>query len=221
MKAQCTVSRSRDGAWSARHASATFGNAEVSASSRAEALRKMRDELIRQTAKWLMGQYHTSGRQRGWVNNPHEEHASEIFDGLTLETYCALMATEASGVGFVVPAEMRQDIRHHLAACSTRNNDYAIDAGEMILTYRHINGQMDTDRFAIRYLWWPWAIRAADLWLRHAEHDGTPPEEYVEVRRALDHLVITLGPQQLTKVVEGYSYVMSEDLWCLRSIDQE
>lgn len=45
MKAACTLSRTRDGAWLVRHASAGLGTVEVSAPSRDEALTKMRDEL--------------------------------------------------------------------------------------------------------------------------------------------------------------------------------
>jgi hypothetical protein len=45
MKAPCTVSRVRSGAWLVRHRSSSLGNVEVSGFSREEALAKMRDEL--------------------------------------------------------------------------------------------------------------------------------------------------------------------------------
>jgi hypothetical protein len=45
MKATCTVSRPRNGAWLVRHSSAALGTVEVSAASRDEALTKMRNEL--------------------------------------------------------------------------------------------------------------------------------------------------------------------------------
>jgi hypothetical protein len=45
MKAPCTVSRMCNGTWVVRHSSSTLGTVEVSASSRDEALTKMRNEL--------------------------------------------------------------------------------------------------------------------------------------------------------------------------------
>ena len=45
MKASCTVIRMRDGTWLVRHSSSALGTMEVSASSREEALTKMRNEL--------------------------------------------------------------------------------------------------------------------------------------------------------------------------------
>jgi hypothetical protein len=45
MRAPCSVRRTRDGAWVARHSSPTLGTVEVSALTREEALTKMRDEL--------------------------------------------------------------------------------------------------------------------------------------------------------------------------------
>src|SRR5438067_2531708 len=45
MKAPCTVSRMRNGSWLVRHSSSTLGTVVVAASSREEALTKMRNEL--------------------------------------------------------------------------------------------------------------------------------------------------------------------------------
>ena len=45
MKAPCTLSRMRNGTWLVRHSSSALGTVEVSASSRDEALTKMRNEL--------------------------------------------------------------------------------------------------------------------------------------------------------------------------------
>jgi hypothetical protein len=45
MKAPCTLSRTRNGTWLARHSSSTLGTVEVLAPSREGALTKMRNEL--------------------------------------------------------------------------------------------------------------------------------------------------------------------------------
>jgi hypothetical protein len=45
MKAPCILNRTRNGIWLVRHSSAGLGTVEVSAASREDALRKMRNEL--------------------------------------------------------------------------------------------------------------------------------------------------------------------------------
>jgi hypothetical protein len=45
MKAPCTLSRMQNGTWLVRHSSSALGTVEVFASSREEALTKMRNEL--------------------------------------------------------------------------------------------------------------------------------------------------------------------------------
>jgi hypothetical protein len=45
MIAPCTISQMWNGTWLARHSSSALGTMEVSASSREEALTKLRDEL--------------------------------------------------------------------------------------------------------------------------------------------------------------------------------
>lgn len=177
-----------------------------------------RDTLLRQTAEWLISKYQSEGRAHGWVNDPHEEHAGDVLDGLTAETYCALLLAEQLSVGPKLSPQMLTDIHKYLVDCGSRKNDYAIDVGESRLTYRHVNGKISQDIFSIRYLWWPWVARCADLWLRTADTHSIPPEQRVDVRRTLAHMIIELGPEEIAKAPDGYSYVVSEKLWCLECI---
>jgi hypothetical protein len=175
-----------------------------------------RDELLHQTVQWLVNQYHSEGPRHGWLNDPAEEHVNDVFDGLTAETYSALMEAEEADPTLALPAAMREDIRLYLVSCGTRAPDYAVDVGEFRIGYHRADGSTEVVIDSMRYLWWPWVIRSAALWLRYADVHHLPPEQRVQVRRTLAHLIIDLGPQEAAKATSGYSYMISESLFCLR-----
>ena len=68
------------------------------------------------------------------------------------------------------------------------------------------------------FLWYPWAINAAQSWLRRADKVGAPVEERVRVRRALGHLIIDLGGEALKKYKAEWTYQAAETLYGLTSI---
>jgi hypothetical protein len=74
---------------------------------------------------------------------------------------------------------------------------------------------------ALRFLRWPWVIRTGDLWLQYAARRDIPNEHRVEVRRALAHLLLDLGPAQTDAARNGYSYINSENLFGLRGLSGE
>jgi hypothetical protein len=181
-----------------------------------------RDQLARQTADWLISQYRSAGNRHGWLNDPFEEHAADIFDGLTAQTYSALLDAQATFPGIAVPVSMLDDIRVYLSEGIQRSVDYSIDVGEFRMEYRRLDGTVGPVKETLRYLWWPWFIRTGDLWLRHAAGRGDIPNEHrVEVRRALAHLILDLGPAQRDLARNGYSYINSENLFGLRGLSQE
>jgi hypothetical protein len=181
-----------------------------------------RDQLARQTADWLVAQYRSAGDRHGWLNDPFEEHAADIFDGLTAQTYAALLDVQATFPGIALPASMLDDIRVYLSEGAKRSVDYSIDVGEFRMEYRRLDGTVGPMKETLRYLWWPWFIRTGDLWLRHAAgRDDIPNEQRVEVRRALAHLILDLGPAQRELAHNGYSYINSENLFGLRGLSRE
>jgi hypothetical protein len=175
-----------------------------------------RDQLARQTADWLIAQYRSAGDRHGWLNDPFEEHAADIFDGLTAQTYSALLDAQATFPGVALPAPMLDDIRVYLSEGVQRSVDYSIDVGEFRMEYRRLDGSVGPVKETLRFLWWPWFVRTGDLWLRYAAgRDHIPNEHRVEVRRALAHLILDLGPAQSDLARNGYSYINSENLFGL------
>jgi hypothetical protein len=181
-----------------------------------------RDQLARQTADWLISQYRSAGDRHGWLNDPYEEHAADIFDGLSAQTYSALLDAQATFPGVALPASMLDDIRRYLSEGVQRSVDYSIDVGEFRMEYRRPDGSVGTGRESLRYLWWPWFVRTGDLWLRYAAgRNDIPNEHRVEVRRAIAHVVLDLGPAQTDLARSGYSYINSENLFGLRGLSQD
>jgi len=175
------------------------------------------DALIRETSRWLLAQYHSTAVPHGWLNDPIEEHLSDVFDGLTAEAYAALLEAEESGAGVELPAAMYEHIRDYLVKCDGRSLDYASDVSAYRIVYRHNDGTVSDDKETFRYASWPWIIRCGELWLRYADRHHLPPEQRAEVRRTMAHFIIKLGPQEVEKETKGYSYMLSEDLFCLRN----
>ncbi len=181
-----------------------------------------RDDLIRQTSRWLISQYRSEGIHNGWLNDPQEEHVSDVFDGLTAQTYCALMQAQQTDVLTELPPKMWEDIRLYLASCGTRRSDYAVDVCQFSIPYKQADGTQIVGSDGLRFLWWPWAVRCSRLWLRHAEQQHLPAEQRVQAQRTLAHLINDLGPREIAKSAKGYSYTISEALFCFgKSFDGE
>jgi hypothetical protein len=180
-----------------------------------------RDELLRAATRWVIAQYRVFGKQRGWINDPAEERATEVFDGLTAQIFVALQEAERTGAGEPLPAAMRDDLRDYLVGLATRNIDYPTDAGELRIEYRHHDGRVAVDKETLRYLWWGWAVRGCADWLRDAGQRQLPEAHRVQVRRALAHLILKLGPQEMTKLRGMYAYAIAEDLYCVEALLRE
>jgi hypothetical protein len=181
-----------------------------------------RDGLAHSTAAWIVRQYRSgtsAAGHRGWLNDPYEEHAADVFDGMTAQTYSALLDAQATFPQITLPASMLDDIRVYLSEAVLRSADYPIDVGEYRMEYRRPDGTVGTARETLRYLWWPWVVRTGDLWLRYAANRPDLPNEYrVQVRRTLAHLILDLGPAQNEAALGGYSYINSENLFGLRGL---
>ena len=70
-------------------------------------------------------------------------------------------------------------------------------------------------REALGFLWYPWAMHAAQLWLLRAEKVGAPKEDQVRVRRALGHLVNDLGGPAVNKYKSEWTFQAAETLYGL------
>ena len=174
-----------------------------------------RDQLLKATAQWLADQYDDQASPAGW-HAKSETHTAAI-DGLTLQIYGELLRAEAE-TGFVLPARIANQIPDYLAKCVERDLNFPSDSGEFSAIFTDHLGQQYMAREALGFLWYPWAMNSAQLWLLRAEKLGAPKEDQVRVRRALGHLVNGLGNEAVSKYKSEWTFQAAETLYGLSAI---
>jgi len=174
-----------------------------------------RDQLLKATAQWLADRYDDTPNNPGW--RAASETSQETIDGLTLQIYGELLRAEMEA-GFTIPSKILEQMPDYLAKCVERDLNFPNDSGEFSAPFTDHKGQQYVAREALGFLWYPWAISAAQLWLLRAEKLGVPMEEKVRVRRALGHLVIDLGSEALKKYNGQWTYTAAESLYGLSSV---
>jgi hypothetical protein len=171
-----------------------------------------RDQLLKGAARWLADQYDPNGSPPGW--RAASETGGETIDGLTLQIYGELLRAEAE-TGFMIPPKILEQMPDYLAKCGDRNLNFPNDSGEFSARFTDQKGQNYVAREALGFMWYPWAINAAQLWLLRAQRVGEPMEKQVRVRRALGRLVINQGNEAVTKFKSEWTYQASETLYGL------
>jgi hypothetical protein len=177
-----------------------------------------RDQLLNATAQWLTERYDDKARSPGW--RTASETGEETIDGLTLQLYSELLRAEAEA-GFALPARMTDQMPDYLAKCGDRNLNFPSDSGEFAAPFTDHLRKHYVAREALGFLWYPWAINAAQLWLLRAEKHGAPMEEQVRVRRALGQLVVGLGGEAVQKYKSEWTFQAAETLYGLSSIPEK
>ncbi len=177
-----------------------------------------RDQLLRATAQWLTDRYDDKANDPGW--HAASETSEGTIDGLTLQIFGELLRAEMEA-GFTIPPRILNQMPDYLAKCAERNLNFPNDSGEFASPFTDHRGQQYVAREALGFLWYPWAINAAQLWLLHAEKSGEPPEARVRVRRALGHLVIDLGSEAVKKYKAEWTFQAAETLYGLSPIPQK
>lgn len=174
-----------------------------------------RDQLLKATAQWLADQYDDKASPPGW--RTASESGVHTIDGLTLQIYSELLRAEAE-TGFTLPPGIVNQIPDYLANCAERNLNFPSDSGEFSAFFTDHRNQQYVAREALGFLWYPWAINAAQLWLLRAEKVGAPMEDQVRVRRALGHLVNDLGNEAVGKYKSEWTFQAAETLYGLSAI---
>ena len=174
-----------------------------------------RDELLAQTARWLIDKYDDTSGSPGWHGTG--EAAYETFDGLTIQIYSLLLrAQEEAGVG-VPPAIMAQ-IPRHLARMDGRDFNFPIGRAEFAAVCLDHENREYAGKESVGFLWHPWAIDAAERWLRWAEKNASAPEDRVRVRRALGYMVVDLGDEAVKRATGEWTFIPAETLYGLTGI---
>jgi hypothetical protein len=170
-----------------------------------------RDERIRTTVKYLLASY----RNGGW-RRTNTDHDTATYDGMTLQGYCALLRAERIGAA-EIPPEMMKNLTAHLIACADRPIDYQGTSAEFEYLVRD-QGKTSSFTETVHFLWYPWAVQAATLWLERPETAVAPPEHVVGVRRALGHMVMELGDETIDQAVNPPLHFAGEVLFGLSAI---
>lgn len=176
-----------------------------------------RDQLLKSTAQWLADQYDDKASPPGW--RTASESGTNTIDGLTLQIYGELLRAEAE-TGFTLPPRILNQMPDYLAICAERKFNFPADSGEFAAFFSDHLGQQYVAREALGFLWYPWAIHAAQLWLLRAEKHGEPMENQVRVRRALGHLVMDLGSEATNKYKSEWTFQAAETLYGLSVIPE-
>jgi len=171
-----------------------------------------RDQLLKATATWLAQQYDDKSNPPGW--RAASETGEETIDGLTLQIYGELLRAEAEA-GFVIPPKILEQMPDYLAKCGERSLSFPNDSGEFAAFFTDHRGQQYVAREALGFMWYPWAIYAAQLWLLRAERTGAPMEQQVRVRRALGHLIVDHGDEAIQKFKSEWTFQAAETLYGL------
>lgn len=172
-----------------------------------------RDELLVSAAKWLQGRFNEAGG--GWQGTG--ENAYEIFDGLTLQAFSALLAAREEA-GIEVPAPILTALERQIIGCVERSQDYPVASGEFEAEFEWLEGRTVQRKEAYRFLWYPWALEAIDRWLDHAAVHPQPSETVFRVKRARSHLVLEVGPKLVDTIEEDWLFIAAETLYGLSSV---
>jgi hypothetical protein len=90
------------------------------------------------------------------------------------------------------------------------------ESGEFSADIKDHRGQSYNATAADTFLWYPWAVSGAALWLERTQKFPAPTEERVRVRRSLDYLVIEIGQQAVEKgKASDWTYIAAETLYAL------
>lgn len=168
-----------------------------------------RDALLKATASWLIEHFDYQSNPPGW--HGIGETSNEIFDGLTLQVFAELLRAEKEADVSLSP-EILREIPIHLARCNDRDINFPVASGENSALITDHKGQSHMATEAVRYLWYPWAIEGAVLWLRRAGAPASTSEQRVAVRRALGHLVVDLGPHAVKQAHNNWTFISAETL---------
>ena len=176
-----------------------------------------RDQLIQQTARWLIDHFDPKGEPPGWRGTG--EDTLEIYDGLTIQIFAELLETKQALPDFVIPPAVMNEIPRQLAWFARRDLSFPVNGGEFLAQYTRFDGKEGVGRRLIKYLWYPWVIDCSVRWLEFAEKERLPKEQRVQVRRALGHLVVDLGDEALKRAERDYTFFASEDLYGLTGLN--
>jgi class 3 adenylate cyclase len=184
-----------------------------------------RDALLGASVAWFRRTFVSDGPLRGWRRT--QDPLEVVSKGLTLQVHSLLLRAEAAA-GIAVPAPIL-DAATALVEAHDRVElgSSASDAGEFGVGFvthdarddpRTGRPEVTTGKEGINFLWHPWAVATARLWLERAERVPVATLDRVRVRRVLGWLVVDQREQVGKEVSKGYTFMAAETLYGLSHV---
>jgi hypothetical protein len=176
-----------------------------------------RDELLRDTASWLVANFH-EGPTPGWSSTPGTTVA---VDGLTLQIFGLLLRAEKEA-GIPLPDQIHASMRERLMSIETRPASYPNVTIRPSFQFRDHLNHPRSEFISIRCLWRPWAIHSASHWLSSSHPQKALPEQRVRIQRVLGYLTIGRpeGRSKNFDPTKWSGYVAAEYLYCLSFVPE-
>jgi class 3 adenylate cyclase len=181
-----------------------------------------RDELLAASAAWFGRTFVTAGPLHGWRRT--QDPLEVVSKGMTLQVHSLLLRAEAAA-GIAVPeaivaaaaALVVAHDRVELGSSSEDSGEFAVGfvAHDAKVDPKTGKPEVTMGKEGINFLWHPWAIATARLWLARADRVPAGSLERVRVRRALGWLVVDQRETTLREVSKGYTFRSAETLYGL------
>ena len=133
---------------------------------------------------------------------------NEYNDGLTAE--CLALLTRAHlEAGVELPAAIRSRITEYLRELSTRPASFPVSIGITGAAFTdHKGRQIEWERRDVRCC--PWSVPARQQLAAVCELERLPHDQAVRCRRALNHLLMEVGPVHADEVEQGACFAAAE-----------
>ena len=105
---------------------------------------EQRDQLIRQTAQWLVDRFDPKGDPPGWRGT--SEDTLQIYDGLTIQIFAELLQTQKALPDFKIPPAILKEIPRQLGLFAERDLSFPVNGGEFFAQYTRFDGTESVGR---------------------------------------------------------------------------
>lgn len=172
---------------------------------------EQRDQSIRLITEWLLAKYDEEGSIAGWRGFDSPRTRNEVSEALTLQIFATLLDVEQE-MQIPLPAWTYRNLEARLLTYASKNGPDS--TGRTFIDVVDQKGKKEHNESSIAFLWRPWAIKCARLWLKRLD-PSVISEKRVALREMLHRLVVAEGAQVVSRNQNDYTFVSSEMLIAL------
>ena len=129
-----------------------------------------------------------------------------------MQIYALLPRAEAVNA-VVLPDALVAQMTRHLISLADRDINHPVGSGEF---FTLVAGKEESE--AVGFLRFPWAVRAADLWLQRDRKAAAAPEHVRRVQRSLGHMIVDEGGGLVEAYSKDATFRAAELLWNLSGL---